>query len=65
MDLLIGVFTLFLLYALVCFVGHGYANTVDQVAYWLHQHAGKVRAMHKRRELVVRERWVSTLEQPE
>lgn len=49
-------------WVLVCLVGHGYSNCIDYVAYVLHRHAERMRAMHKRREAVVRERWVRELE---
>ncbi len=56
------VLILALCWVLVCLVGHGYANSIDQLAWWLHRHAGHVRELHGRREAVVRERWVRELE---
>jgi hypothetical protein len=52
----------FLCWLLVCLVGHGYANTVDQLSWWLHKHAVHVRGLHGRRAAVVQERWVRELE---
>ncbi len=50
-------------WVVICIVGHGYANTVDHVAYILHKHAEKMRQMHSRRKAVISERWVRSLEQ--
>ena len=47
---------------LVSLTGHGYANTIDQLAWWLHQHAKRTRAMHAARARLVAERWVKELE---
>ncbi len=53
---------LIVLWLFVCFVGHGYANTVDIVALWLHRHALDCKGRHKRREAKVQEQWVRQLE---
>lgn len=47
---------------LIFFIGHGYANTVDHLAYLLHKHAERMRGIHDRRRAVVQERWVKCLE---
>ncbi len=52
-------------YVAVCLTNHGYANTVDQLAYWLHQHAKHTRAMHAARARLVASRWVRELESAE
>lgn len=59
----LGIIILILLWLIVCLVGHGYTATVDNIAWMLHRHAGRVRGMHRRREAVVRERWVRALEE--
>jgi hypothetical protein len=50
------------MWLLICFIGHGYANTVDILALWLHKHADRMRGMHDRRRAIVSERWVKCLE---
>ena len=55
-------FILILCWVGVCLVGHGYANSIDQLSWWLHRHAEHVRGLHERRAAVVRERWVRELE---
>lgn len=59
---IISVFVLTLLWLLVCLVGHGYSNTVDIVALWLHRHAMDCRKRHERRQAAVQEQWVRQLE---
>jgi hypothetical protein len=53
---------LLITWVLVCLIGHGYANSVDHVAYLLHRHAEKMRGIHDRRRAIVSERWVKCLE---
>ena len=57
-----GIFILILLWLFVCLVGHGYANTIDTVALWLHRHAMDCRNRHGRRQATVQEQWVRQLE---
>lgn len=59
---LVYVLILALCWVGVCLVGHGYVNTVEQLSWWLHRHAGHVRELHGKRAAVVRERWVRELE---
>ena len=49
-------------WALVCLVGHGYANTVDSISLALHRHATDSRKRHARRTAAVGEQWVRQLE---
>lgn len=60
--IIVYTFILVLCWVGVCLVGHGYANSIDQLSWWLHQHAAHVRGLHERRAAVVRERWVGELE---
>lgn len=60
--ILVYISILLMCWLLVCLIGHGYANTVDQLSYWLHRHAEEVRRIHGKRTVVVRERWVRELE---
>lgn len=52
-----GVILLTGLWFLVCSLLHGYANTIDTLAFWLHKHAQGVRKMHGERTEVVLSRW--------
>jgi hypothetical protein len=61
-QVIVSVVLMLAAWLLVCLIGHGYANTVDHVAYLLHRHAEKVRQMHDRRKAIVAERWVRCLE---
>lgn len=62
MITLVGLSILALAWAFVCFIGHGYANTVEHVSWYLHRHARATRERHERRAHVVAERWVRELE---
>lgn len=42
---------------LLCLTGHGYANTVDRIALFLHRHATRVRNMHRERDRVMSHMW--------
>lgn len=46
-----------LAWCLVCLVGHGYANTIDCIALWLHRHATDSRKRHARRQISVSHAW--------
>lgn len=59
---LLSLSLLLITWVLVCLIGHGYANSVDHVAYLLHRHAEKMRGIHDRRRAIVNERWVKCLE---
>lgn len=59
---IVGLFILILLLAFVFFVGHGYANTVDSVAMFLHRHAMDTRRRHQRQTAKVQEGWVKQME---
>ena len=62
MIVLISLIVLALLWAAVAIFGHGYVNSVDTVAYWLHQHARRTREMHERRAAVVQKQWIQAIE---
>jgi len=57
MELLWGGGVLLAFYWVVCVIGHGYANTVDSIALFLHRHAEKVKRMHSARETQIRGGW--------
>lgn len=59
---LVGVLILLATWIVICVVSHGYANTIDSVAYWLHRHARGVREMHARRAGQIQTKWVRELE---
>jgi hypothetical protein len=59
MELLLGGACLLTLYWIVCVIGHGYANTVDSIALFLHRHAERVNRMHSARESELRRGWVT------
>ena len=65
MVVLIAVSILAAAWGFVCYVGHGYANTVDHLSWMLHKHAKGVRSRHRARQAVVNERWVRELETSE
>ena len=58
-ELLIGVGCLLVLYWVICMLGHGYANTVDSIALFLHRHAERVKRMHASRESQIRGSWLA------
>jgi hypothetical protein len=57
MELLIGGGCLVGIYAMLCMLGHGYANTVDRIALSMHRHAQRVQRMHASREAQLRGWW--------
>jgi hypothetical protein len=59
MELLWGGGCLLAFYWIACVVGHGYANTVDSIALFLHQHAERVKRMHAVHEAQNRSRWLA------
>ena len=59
MELLWGGGCLLAFYWVACMVGHGYANTVDSIALFLHDHAENVKRMHSAREAQIRSRWLA------
>jgi hypothetical protein len=59
MELIIGASLLVAIYAALCLVGHGYANTVDGFALFLHRHAERVKRMHALREAQMRSWWMT------
>jgi hypothetical protein len=59
MELLWGGGCLLAFYWVACMVGHGYANTVDSIALFLHDHAENVKRMHSAREAQIRSRWIA------
>ena len=46
----------------VCLYGHGSANTIDQLAWWLHRWAVNHRQMVRQRESFMTSRWIRELE---
>lgn len=62
MIVFFSVVLLILIWLAVEAYGLGWWNTVDCLAYWLHQYAVTGRKMHATRTATVTERWVRSLE---
>ena len=57
MQILIGLFVLIAAWWLVCVVGHGYANSVEHIAFILHMHAVSSRERAAKRAAIIAQRW--------
>ena len=57
MTILIGALVVLACWLAIVAVGHGYANTVEWLAWRLRRHARSVRKMHVAREAELRELW--------
>lgn len=57
MTILIGALVVLACWLAFVAVGHGYANTVEWLAWRLRRHARSVRRMHVAREAVLKQRW--------
>ena len=57
MILFIGALVVLACWLAVAALGHGYANTVEWLAWRLRRHARSVRKMHVAREAELRELW--------
>lgn len=59
MTTAIGFIVILIIYWIICLMGHGYANVIDNLAWYLHRHAESTRKRHAERTLVIMNRWIN------